>query len=259
MNGINKFFNLHNIYLILVIYFIYSCVTGENFFEMDTAEFMDRYFGISQYLIMAVLVANYLLSYVKNEKKKLIFTLINYFLYVGFISLVILWMYYKLGLFGKIGGSHLEYDFVKLTVFQYKLGLIPSYFTSLIILAENDKIFYGGLGISLLNALLLLIMGTNWIFINNYRKIRKGYIQRKKIEEEEALLKEKIAIKESVERNELEQIRRMNIEAEKRIREEVTTNNPIKDEYDIDEIRSTIQNELSKRKKKDGDKNDTGL
>lgn len=248
MNKIFKILNIRNLYLGIVIYFIYSCVTGERFFNMDTSEFMERYFGITQYILMFILVVNYLLSYVKDNHRRNIFTFINYYLYVGALSVMILWLYYRLGIFGKMGGPELENLFIKLTVFDYKLGLIPSYIASFVLLTDNEKIFYGGIAAVVVTALILLILIINWIFINNFKKLKKGYEKRKSLEEEEAALREKIAIKEAVEKAEVEQRMRLNQEAERRIREEVTTNNPIKDEYDIDEIRSKIQSEMDKRK-----------
>lgn len=247
-----KIFNLRNIYLLIVIYFIWSGITGEIFFGWDLSNFMEYYFGRTQYIIYAVLIMNYLISYVKNEKKKIIFTIINYFIYIGTVSFIIILMAYHFKLFPKTDILPSEHDFMELALFKYKIGLIPTYLSFIIILNSDRNIFYFGMGLAFFNSLLMLILMINWGIFYHLKKIRKGYLLRKKMEKEERELQEKIALKEMLEKREVERLKKLREETERRIREEVTNLNFGRTEYEIDEIRQKIQKEMEV-------KNDTGI
>lgn len=247
-----KIFSLKNIYLLIVSYFIFAGITGEMFFSYNLSQFLDYYFGRTQYIIYFILGVNYFISYVENERKKFIFTVINYYIYIGVLSAVALFMIYKLDVFSQMNLMKLESDFMELSLFKYKLGLIPTYLNFIIIFNENRNIFYGGFGIAIFNSLLLLILMLNWGVFYHLKKIRKGYLLRKKMEREEKELQEKIALKEMLEKREVERLKRVREETERRIREEVTNLNFGRTEYEITEIRQKIQKEMEA-------KNDTGL
>lgn len=243
----NKIFNLRNVYLLIVLSFIWSGTMGNTFFGWNLRRFMEYYFGRTQYVIYIMLIANYFISYAENNKKKTIFTFINYFLYLGIFSIIFILLTYKLGVFSQINVGRMEKEFVELALFKYKLGLVPTYLSFLIILNENRNIFYGALGVAILNSLILLILMLNWGIFYHLRKIRKGYLLRKKMEKEERELQEKIALKEMLERKEIERIKRVREAMEKRIREEVTNLNFERSEYDVEKIREKIQKEMEEK------------
>ncbi|MGL4403205.1 MAG: hypothetical protein ACRCTS_05755 [Fusobacteriaceae bacterium] len=239
-----KIFSLKNIYLLIATYFILGGITGETFLGYNLSKFMDYYFGRTQYIIYGVLMLNYFISYVENERKKLIFTIINYYIYIGMLSVVTLFMIYKLEVFSGINLMNLESEFMELALFKYKLGLIPTYLNFVIIFNENKNIFYGAFGIAIFNSLLLLVLMLNWGIFYHLKKIRKGYLLREKMEREEKELQEKIALKEMLEKKEVERLKRLREETEKRIREEVTNLNFGRTEYEITEIRHKIQKDM---------------
>ncbi|MGL4969408.1 MAG: hypothetical protein ACRC5B_04525, partial [Fusobacteriaceae bacterium] len=122
-----KIFSLKNIYLLIVTYFIWIGITGEMFLGYNLSQFMTNYFGRTQYVIYAVLMINYFISYVENEKKKFIFTIINYYIYIGVLSVIALFMIYRLEIFSQKNLMALESSFMELSLFQYKLGMISTY------------------------------------------------------------------------------------------------------------------------------------
>ncbi|MGL4253083.1 MAG: hypothetical protein ACRCU6_11300 [Fusobacteriaceae bacterium] len=242
-----KIFSLKNIYLLIVTYFIWIGITGEMFLGYNLSQFMTNYFGRTQYVIYAVLMINYFISYVENEKKKFIFTIINYYIYIGVLSVIALFMIYRLEIFSQKNLMALESSFMELSLFQYKLGMISTYLNFVVIFNENRNVFYAAFGIAIFNSILLLVLMLNWGIFYHLKKVRKGYLLREKMEREEKELQEKIAMKEMLEKKEVERLKRVREETERRIREEVTNLNFGRTEYEITEIRHKIQKEMEEK------------
>ncbi|MGL4980596.1 MAG: hypothetical protein ACRC40_01555 [Fusobacteriaceae bacterium] len=198
------------------------------------------------------MITNYLISYVKNRKNKFIFTIINYYTYIGVLSVVYLFIIYRLGVLAQTDIMKLELDFMSLSLFEYKLGLIPTYLNFISIFNENKNIFYGIFGLNIFNSFLLVILMMNWGIFYHLKKIRKGYILREKMEREERELQEKIALKEMLEKKEIERLEKVREETERMIREEVINLNFGRTEYEITEIREKIKKEME-------EKNDTSI
>lgn len=243
----NKIFNLRNIYLFMVGYFIWAGTVGGMFFNWNLSHFMDFYFGRTQYVIYLILLINYAISYAKTEKKKVIFTIINYFIYVGVISGMLILISYNLEIFSKTDLKSLEYNFMELSLFRYKLGLVPTYLNFILIFNESRNIFYFAYGIAVFNMLLMTTLMLNWGIFYHLKKIKKGYLLRQKMEQEERELQEKIALKEMLEKKEVERIKMIREATEKRIREEVTNLNFERSEYDVEKIREKIQKEMEEK------------
>ncbi|MGL4945583.1 MAG: hypothetical protein ACRC4Z_04915, partial [Fusobacteriaceae bacterium] len=199
------------------------------------------------YVIYAVLMINYFISYVENEKKKFIFTIINYYIYIGVLSVIALFMIYRLEIFSQKNLMALESSFMELSLFQYKLGMISTYLNFVVIFNENRNVFYAAFGIAIFNSILLLVLMLNWGIFYHLKKVRKGYLLREKMEREEKELQEKIAMKEMLEKKEVERLKRVREETERRIREEVTNLNFGRTEYEITEIRHKIQKEMEEK------------
>ncbi|MGL4392050.1 MAG: hypothetical protein ACRCSK_01220 [Fusobacteriaceae bacterium] len=219
MMKINRTFLFNNIYLIIVLYFFYSCFNGINFFGLETTYNMEKYFGIGKYLVFIILFANYFVEFFKEKKTKNRYLLLSYFLYLFYISFIILILSFELGiLFNRaenFNAEVLDMKLASLAYFKYNFGLVPGYIARYIVINENAKIFYAGISISVLATIFMIIIFVNYILIRVYRIISKGYKKRKYFEEKEEDLENKIEIKEISERKAVQQsLRRKRLEEE---------------------------------------------
>ena len=106
---------------------------------------------------------------------------------------------------------------MSITIFDYKLGLVTSYLLEKGLFVQNKTLFYI---IFLICGAILLIMGIiiyNWIIVKNIKKLVIRYEKMKKNEKEEKEIKEKILIKEFIEKNESEKLIKINEDKQRQI------------------------------------------
>ncbi|MGL4533881.1 MAG: hypothetical protein ACRCUA_02280 [Fusobacteriaceae bacterium] len=217
-------------YLVLMLCFFYTQLEVVPVLGYNVSGNMEKYFGISKYLIYLIILMNYFVEYVENRKEKNCLIIINYYTYLVFLSASFLFLVYKLNILNDFSQPYLERNFLNLSIFKYNLGLIPTYFMEFLIFFKDVRIFYSFIVAAVLILIVMAIIILNWGVLRVYKNLTKGYRTRKELERKEREIAEKIAIKESIERNELEQKKRIAEEREKQIQEMVKLMNQGEDE-----------------------------
>lgn len=235
-----KIFTFKNIYLFFLIYFFYNYFNTGFILDFNVKSFLDKYFGLSKYIVFIILLGNYFVEYIKKEKRNATLTII-FFIYLFYLAFVTIFLSYKLNLITQKPIPNLEYNFIKYCIFDFNFGLISAFFISNIILTKNIYIFYLALIISSLVCLFMGIIITNRIFIKSYKYIKIEYNKRKLLEKKEEKVKEKIAIKEAIEKNEIKQLEQIEEYKEKMIQEQVILlkEKESESEFHIFEIKSS--------------------
>jgi hypothetical protein len=208
---------MKNINFIILLLLFYGYFKSNIFLDNGFWQVINVYFGRMQYLIYIVMIFNFLIRYVKSNKKRNIFTVINYYIYLVVYSVFYLLLSWKLNLFSNVIGVETRDKFLSITIFDYKLGLVTSYLLEKGLFVQNKTLFYI---IFLICGAILLIMGIiiyNWIIVKNIKKLVIRYEKMKKNEKEEKEIKEKILIKEFIEKNESEKLIKINEDKQRQI------------------------------------------
>ena len=208
---------MKNINFIILLLLFYGYFKSNILLDNGFWQVINVYFGRMQYLIYIVMIFNFLIRYVKNSKKRNVFTVINYYLYLVVYSMFYLWLSWKLNLFSSVIGIGTRDKFLSITIFDYKLGLVTSYLLEKSLFVQSRILFYI---ISLICGAILLVMGIiiyNWIIVKNIKRLMIKYEKIKKNEKEEKEIKEKILIKEFIEKNESEKLIKINEDKQRQI------------------------------------------
>ncbi len=208
---------MKNINFIILLLLFYGYFKSNIFLDNGFWQVINVYFGRMQYLIYIVMIFNFLIRYVKSNKKRNIFTVINYYIYLVVYSVFYLLLSWKLNLFSNVIGVETRDKFLSITIFDYKLGLVTSYLLEKGLFVQNKTLFYI---IFLICGAILFIMGIiiyNWIIVKNIKKLVIRYEKMKKNEKEEKEIKEKILIKEFIEKNESEKLIKINEDKQRQI------------------------------------------
>ena len=208
---------MKNINFIILLLLFYGYFKSNIFLDNGFWQVIYVYFGRMQYLIYIVMIFNFLIRYVKSNKKRNIFTVINYYIYLVVYSVFYLLLSWKLNLFSNVIGVETRDKFLSITIFDYKLGLVTSYLLEKGLFVQNKTLFYI---IFLICGAILFIMGIiiyNWIIVKNIKKLVIRYEKMKKNEKEEKEIKEKILIKEFIEKNESEKLIKINEDKQRQI------------------------------------------
>ena len=208
---------MKNINFIILLLLFYGYFKSNIFLDNGFWQVINVYFGRIQYLIYIIMIFNFLIRYVKNSKKRNVFTVINYYLYLVVYSMFYLWLSWKLNLFSSVIGIGTRDKFLSITIFDYKLGLVVSYLLEKGLFVQSEILFYIILSVC---GIILLIMGIiiyNWIIVKNMKKLMLRYEKMKKNEKEEKDIKEKILIKEFIEKNESEKLIKINEDKQRQI------------------------------------------
>ncbi|MGL5123384.1 MAG: hypothetical protein ACRC6K_04380, partial [Fusobacteriaceae bacterium] len=237
------------IYLFFLIYFFYSYFNTGFILEYDIKTFFDKYFGISKYIVFIILLGNYFIEHIKKEKRNTILT-IMFLIYIFYLAFATLLLSYKLNLIIQNPIPNLEYHFVKYSVFDYDLGLIASFLISNLILINNTYLFYLVFLISILICLFMGIIVTNRVLIKGLKYIKIEYNKLKILEKKEEKVKEKIAIKESIEKNEIKQLEKIKEYREQMIQNEITSHKERTSKLETEFHIFELKNLYSKTKKK---------
>ena len=208
---------MKNINFIILLLLFYGYFKSNILLDNGFWRVINVYFGRIQYLIYIVMIFNFLIRYVKNSKKRNIFTVINYYFYLVTYSIFYLFLSWKLNLFSKVIEVETRGKFLSITIFDYKLGLVVSYLLEKGLFVQSKILFYIILSVC---GIVILIMGIiiyNWIIVKNMKKLMLRYEKMKKNEREEKVIKEKILIKEFIEKNESEKLIKINEDKQRQI------------------------------------------
>lgn len=214
------------LYSIILFGIIYLYSEGVTYSDKNISEIVNNYFGRGRYVLLFILISNYFTISVERKSVRDTITLICHMSYPFFLSLYYLLISSDLGILLKMPTSDIQYDFIQLSIFKYKLGLVGTYLLSEMIFIQNNKIY---LGLNILAMLIVFIMSVtffNWIILKNVKKIRSVYMRKKEIENEEKKILKKIEIKEELEKKEVEKISKLRKEREQQIKEKVIEMNP---------------------------------
>ena len=208
---------MKNINFIILLLLFYGYFKSNILLDNGFWRVINVYFGRIQYLIYIIMIFNFLIRYVKNSKKRNILTVINYYFYLVTYSIFYLFLSWKLNLFSKVIEIETRDKFLSITIFDYKLGLVSSYLLEKGLFVQSKILFYIILSVC---GIVLLIMGIiiyNWIIVKNMKKLMLRYEKMKKNEREEKVIKEKILIKEFIEKNESEKLIKINEDKQRQI------------------------------------------
>ncbi|MGL4687782.1 MAG: hypothetical protein ACRCVS_03760, partial [Fusobacteriaceae bacterium] len=118
------------------------------------------------------------------------------------------------------------------------------------ILTNNIYLFYLVLIISILICLFMGIIITNRVLIKGFKYIKAEYHKRKTLEKKEEKVKEKIAIKESIEKNEIKQLEKMGEYKERMIQEKTISHKEKESKLDTEFHIFEMKNLNNKTRKK---------
>ena len=214
------------LYSIVLFGIIYLYLEGVTYSDKNISEIVNNYFGRGRYVLLFILISNYFTISVERKSVRDTITLICHMGYPFFLSVYYLLISSDLGILFKLPTTEIQYDFIQLSVFKYKLGLVGTYLLSEMISVHNSKIYLGLNALAILIVLIMSITFFNWVILKNVKKIRSMYIRKKEIENEEKKILKKIEIKEELEKKEVEKISKLRIEREQQIKEKVIEMNP---------------------------------
>lgn len=238
MKKILKFLHLKYLYLYFVIYFISSYFFNRKLKSTGIDSTLENYLGIIIFPALLMLVLSSLFFFIKDRKKKMVLNVKSHAFFILLISCLYLFIMYKLELpFTKeFADNNVIERFLNVSIYKYNIGLIAAYLFYLIL--KNIMYCY------IYTGLVFLIFCTFFLITIKFIKtticrIYYEHKEKKRIQKEEQLLKEQIAIKEALEKREADKKLKMELEKEIRIKErveEVILNKElVLESYSIDE------------------------
>lgn len=238
MKKILKFLHLKYLYLYFVIYFISSYFFNGKLKSTGIYSILENYLGIIIFPALLMLILSPLFFFIKDRKKKMVFNVKLHAFFILLISCLYLFIAYKLKLpFTKeLADDNILEKFLDLSIYKYKIGFIAAYLFYLILKNIMFCYIYAGLGFLIFCTFFLI---TTKFIKTTICKIYHEHKEKKRIQKEEQLLREQIAIKEALEKREADKKLKMELEKEIRIKErveEVILNKElVLESYSIDE------------------------
>lgn len=238
MKKILKFLHLKYLYLYFVIYFISSYFFNSKLKSTGIYSVLENYLGILIFPALIMLILSPLFFFIKDQKKKMVFNVKLHAFLILLISCLYLFIAYKLKLpFTKeLADDNIIEKFLDLSIYKYKIGFIAAYLFYLILKNIMFCYIYAGLGFLIFCTFFLI---TAKFIKTTTCRIYHEHKEKKRIQKEEQLLREQIAIKEALEKREADKKLKMEIEKEIRIKErveEVILNKElVLESYSIDE------------------------
>lgn len=238
MKKILKFLHLKYLYLYFVIYFISSYFFNGKLKSTGIYSTLENYLGIIIFPALLMLIFSSLFFFIKERKKKMVLNVKSHAFFILIISCLYLFMMYKLELpFTKeFADDNVIERFLNISIYKYNIGLIAAYLFYLILKNIMYCYIYAGLGFLIFCTFFLI---TIKFIKTTICRIYYEHKEKKRIQKEEQLLKEQIAIKEALEKREADKKLKMELEKEIRIKErveEVILNKElVLESYSIDE------------------------
>ncbi|MDU1909919.1 ABC transporter permease [Fusobacterium sp.] len=238
MKRILKFLHLKYLYLYFIIYFISSYFFNGKLKSTGIYLILGNYLGIIIFPVLFMLILSPLFFFIKDRKKKMIFNVKLHAFFILLISCLYLFITYKLELpFTKeLADDNIIEKFLNLSIYKYKIGFIAAYLFYLILKNIMFCYIYSGLGFLIFCTFFLI---TAKFIKTTICRIYHEHKEKKRIQKEEQLLREQIAIKEALEKREADKKLKMELEKEIRIKErveEVILNKElVLESYSIDE------------------------
>lgn len=229
MRSLIKFLALKNIYSIFVIYFFYGYFFGNKLNEYYIYENFEKYLGNFFIIFLIILGISPLLFYMKNKMKKIVLKTRLFFFVILTVSLVFGYILEKIYLLNldKISS---ENKLIEMSIIKYNIGIGPTYvLTEIFKRFPEQKIFLTLGGLIGVSSILLFMHPVRRIILYVIKNIKEKRERRQK----EILLEEQIAIKEELEKREIEAIEKLEEKQEQEIQERL-------ENFQLFEIETTI-------------------
>lgn len=238
MKKILKFLHLKYLYLYFIIYFISSYFFNGKVKSTGIYSVLENYLGIIIFPTLLILILSPLFFFIKDRKKKMVLNVKLHAFFILLISCLYLFIMYKLELpfTVEFADNNVIERFLNISIYKYNIGLIAAYLFYLILKNTMYCYIYAGLGFLIFCTFFLI---TIKFIKTTICRIYYEHKEKKRIQKEEQLLKEQIAIKEALEKREADKKLKMELEKEIRIKErveEVILNKElVLESYSIDE------------------------
>lgn len=238
MKKVLKFLYLKYLYLYFVIYFISNYFFNGKLKSTGIYSTLENYLGIIIFPTLFMLLLSPLFFFIKDKKKKMVFDVKLHAFFILLISCLYLYIVYRLKLpfTRELADDNVIERFLDLSIYKYKIGLIAAYLFYLILKNIMFCYIYVGLGFLIFSTFFLI---TAKFIKTTICRIYHEHKEKKRIQKEEQLLREQIAIKEALEKREADKKLKMELEKEIRIKErveEVILNKElVLESYSIDE------------------------
>lgn len=254
MKKILRFLHLKYLYLYFIICFIANYFFNSKLKSSHIYSVMENYLGIIIFPVLLMLILSSIFFFIKERKKKMVLNVKSHAFFILIISCLYLFMMYKLELpFAKeFADDTVIEKFLNLSIYKYKIGFIAAYLFYLILTNIMYCYIYAGLGFLIFCTFFLI---TIKFIKTTICRIYHEHKEKKRIQREEQLLREQIAIKEALEKREADKKLKMELEKEIRIKErveEVISNKElVLESYSIDEnknndiIKNIEENEMA--------------
>lgn len=229
MKKVLNFLKLRYIYIYFLIYITIDYFIKGKISDLGVFEFINSYFGITIFPIIVILLFSILFPFMNNKTKKMLLSVRLYCFFLLSISCILLYLMYILKLpFDKlIADDKIIIEFLQLSLYKYKIGLVATYGFYLLLTNVMFMYIYIGLGVIIFCTTFLIAARC----INRgIKRLYHDYKERRRIAREERLIREQIAIKEALERREAMIKAKFEKEQENKIKEkidEILLNNDI--------------------------------
>lgn len=215
------FFRLRYIYIYFFLYSILDYYFNGKLRQAGIFDTLKSYMGITGIpFLFAVTVSMTISPHLKDRTKKMLLSVRLHCFFILSVCCIYMFFMHKLQLpFEKeMADSSVIEKFLQLGIYKYKIGFISAYLFYLIL--TNVMYIYIYIALSVLMFCTTFLITVRPIKMTITR-IYHNYKEKKRIEYEEQLLREQIAIKEALEKREILMREKMEQEKENRIKERV--------------------------------------
>lgn len=251
------FLKFRYIYIYFLLYIVADYFFKGRVSELGVFNFISSYFGIVVFPLIIILLFSILFPFINNKTKKMLLSVRLYCFFLLSLSCILLYLMYilKLPFDEVVADDKIVREFLQLSLYKYKIGLVATYGFYLLLTNVMFKYIYIGLGVIIFCTTFLIVAKA----INRgISKMYHDYKERKRIAKEEQLIREQIAIKEALEKREAMMKEKLEQEKENKIKErveEVLLNREIILDNSTSEVENTPQEDQDKKITKSLDPN----
>lgn len=214
------FLKFRYIYIYFLLYIVADYFFKGRVSELGVFNFISSYFGIVVFPLIIILLFSILFPFINNKTKKMLLSVRLYCFFLLSLSCILLYLMYilKLPFDEVVADDKIVREFLQLSLYKYKIGLVATYGFYLLLTNVMFKYIYIGLGVIIFCTTFLIVAKA----INRgISKMYHDYKERKRIAKEEQLIREQIAIKEALEKREAMMKEKLEQEKENKIKERV--------------------------------------
>lgn len=233
------FFKLRYVYIYFFLYLILDYFFNGKIRNTEIFNVLKDYLGIVSIPLIFIMTVFVMVSpYMNTRTKKMLLSVRLHCFFILSISILYMFFMCKLQLpFEKeIADSTVIEKFLQLGIYKYRIGFMSAYVFYLILINIPYLYIYIGLGVLIFCTAFLISAKPVKMTI---KRIYHNYQEKKRIEYEQQLLREQIAIKEALEKREILIREKREQDKENKIKERVeevlAKKELILESYSIDE------------------------